>query len=646
MGMKLNCNYNAKKKVLMKTMVISGEWSGTKILVFALFSLLCLLTSNLHAATYSGGSGTSESPYRIATAQDLIDLGNTSADYGKYFILTADIDLAGQSFIQSPIAPDTSTSSDFQGIAFTGVFDGSNYSVRNLTIHGPDQDYVGLFGCIGSGGQIRNIGVVNADIQGNYSVGGLVGSNGDWSIVGGTLTACYVAGIVSGDDYVGGLTGANHHGTITTCYATGNVSGSNSVGGLAGGTDGTISTCYATGSVNGDKNIGGLVGGCYDGTITTCYATGIASGDDYVGGLVGQNFSSLTSCYATGMVSGVSNTGGLVGRDWSGSITACFWDTQTSDQTTSSGGMGKTTAEMKTLAAFTDAGWDFLGETANGTVDTWTITEGVSYPVFTNIEGQIQITQCKVIAGSKDNSDLISFSGIMDAKADDLSVAGFININVNSGDMVNPSTLTFPINSNTFKKGKFSGKNSNSSLKFDTKNGKMMLVAKNIDLTGLACPIIVTVQIGSYSAQAALDEAIVNGTRKACPVQLMMGVKDTLTVDLFKVKVGKTDNTDSFTARGTFTIDEDYDKSSPMVITLGTGTFTVPGGQFINKNDTESCKKTVSVEGPVVDVKLDFTRCTWTISVKNASIQETGNVAFGMNCFGISLEGLTTVNIN
>ena len=32
-------------------------------------------------------------PYQIATAQDLIDLGNDPNDYNKYFILTADIDL-------------------------------------------------------------------------------------------------------------------------------------------------------------------------------------------------------------------------------------------------------------------------------------------------------------------------------------------------------------------------------------------------------------------------------------------------------------------------------------------------------------------------------------------------------------------------
>jgi hypothetical protein len=36
---------------------------------------------------------------------------------------------------------------------------------------------------------------------------------------------------------------------------------------------------------------------------------------------------------------------------------------------------------MKTLSTFTDAGWDFLGETINGTEDTWRMcVNGVDYP--------------------------------------------------------------------------------------------------------------------------------------------------------------------------------------------------------------------------------------------------------------------------
>ena len=80
------------------------------------------------------------------------------------------------------------------------------------------------------------------------------------------------------------------------------------------------------------------------------------------------------------MVGGDDPVGGLVGDNNGGVVTACFWDTQTSGQTRSAGGTGKTTADMQTAKTFLDAGWDFVGETANGTEDIWWILEGKDYP--------------------------------------------------------------------------------------------------------------------------------------------------------------------------------------------------------------------------------------------------------------------------
>jgi hypothetical protein len=82
------------------------------------------------------------------------------------------------------------------------------------------------------------------------------------------------------------------------------------------------------------------------------------------------------------LVSGSSYVGGLVGNSSGGSITACFWDTQTSGISDGvgnvnpdpSGVTGKTTAEMMTLSTFTDpaVNWDFVA--------TWAICEGTNYP--------------------------------------------------------------------------------------------------------------------------------------------------------------------------------------------------------------------------------------------------------------------------
>jgi hypothetical protein len=108
-----------------------------------------------------------------------------------------------------------------------------------------------------------------------------------------------------------------------------------------------------------------------------------------------MHYGSLTSCYATGLVTGTSRVGGLIGTNFSHhSSTNCFWDIQTSGTSDGvgyilpgpnsiAGVTGKTTTEMKTLATFTSAGWDFVGETANGTENIWTICQGVHYPTFT-----------------------------------------------------------------------------------------------------------------------------------------------------------------------------------------------------------------------------------------------------------------------
>ena len=73
--------------------------------------ITCLFALPAHAQ-YSGGSGTAEDPYRIATAEDLMALGETPDDYDKHFVLTADIDLdpnlpGGKVFKRAVIAPDT-----------------------------------------------------------------------------------------------------------------------------------------------------------------------------------------------------------------------------------------------------------------------------------------------------------------------------------------------------------------------------------------------------------------------------------------------------------------------------------------------------------------------------------------------------------
>jgi len=390
--------------------------------IIPLLIAVCLVSIRAQAK-YGGGSGTAEDPYQIATAADLILLGESPGDYDKHFILTADINLdpnlpGRKVFDKAIIAPDTNAVADyFQGTPFSGVFDGNGHTISHLTLKGGS--HVALFGRNWPG-TVTNLGVVDVNITGSSIVGGLVGQNY------GDVTQCYSTGVVSGSERVGGLVGGNMGG-VTDCYSTAAVSGTDNVGGLVGENYGTVTECYGTGAVSGRGAVGGLVGynhyatvtqcysagavsGQYDvgglvgenhGAVTHCYGTGAVSGtgdsSQSVGGLVGSNMGALTHCYSTGAVSGFTYVGGFVGRNWQGTVTGCFWDTQTSGQATSAGGTAKTTTEMQTAATFLDAGWDF--------VDVWGIGENQTYPYLRkysaadiNQDGSVNFLDLAVLA--------------------------------------------------------------------------------------------------------------------------------------------------------------------------------------------------------------------------------------------------------
>jgi len=214
----------------------------------------------------------------------------------------------------------------------------------------------------------------------------------------GVIEDSFTTGTVAGSQ-AGGLVGYLDQGSVARCYSTASLSGhseSFSLGGLVGVNHGLINTSWAGGEVAGAMTIGGLVGynevggalflPYFDATVADCYATGAVHGDITVGGLIGWNEGTLLRCYSTGAVTtnGKQSLGGLVATDkfvpdWD--ILGSFWDMTTSGVDISQGGTGMTTAQMQDLAIYLAAGWDFVGETANGAEDLWTMPEeGPAYP--------------------------------------------------------------------------------------------------------------------------------------------------------------------------------------------------------------------------------------------------------------------------
>jgi hypothetical protein len=235
--------------------------------------------------------------------------------------------------------------------SFKGTFDGQGYEIRDLFINRPDEDFVGLFGIVDEAGRIEDTGVVNADVTGHDYVGGLLGGNV------GAVSNSYSSGNVNGREFVGGLVGFNGEtSTVSNSYSTSNVNGSYGVGGLVGGNVNAVSNSYSTGSVTGDNGTGGLLGlNGEAGTVSNSYSTGNVTGSEYVGGLVGGNV---------------------------GTMSASFWDTETSGQATSAGGTGKTSMEMKDIGTFSGVVWDIIAVNPGGTdpTYTWNIVDDETYP--------------------------------------------------------------------------------------------------------------------------------------------------------------------------------------------------------------------------------------------------------------------------
>ena len=311
------------------------------------------------------GSGSADSPYLIATLDNLAWLAQNDDQWGKCFKQTTNIDASATAgwesgYGWSPIGNEVKP--------FTGVYDGNGMAISDLTIKRPITNYVGLFGHVsGKSCRLTNVFVSKASISGAAYVGAIAGKADSISISG-----CRAGGSVASTAkfaYVGGLIGGTYISKITNCHYSDTVNGGPgiSVGGLIGSsTSDSIADCGVTGvvisnSVDVNSNVGGVVGYCcfsylnscntqctindsgtwckvggiigyslfnaFHPSIENCTSAGnitAKGGANWVGGLVGETFGSgpivksKSSCAITG-----SLIGGLVGRNYSTTLNQC-----------------------------------------------------------------------------------------------------------------------------------------------------------------------------------------------------------------------------------------------------------------------------------------------------------------------------------
>ena len=253
----------------------------------------------------------------ITTAQQLKQLADEvnagDSKSGKTYLLANDIDLS--------VYPNWSPIGTYSQVScpFSGVFDGQNHTISNLTCTSADtKGYAGLFGNFN--GKVQNLILRDAQI----TVKGICAGTVVCENKGGQVLNCaMIGGSVKGECDVGGVVGYNE-GTVENCYATGDVTALSDgwdyyAGGVVCYNEGTVQNCYAAGRVESEARAGGVVGYNIQGTIQNCVALGqsvSAKGDAHR--VVGNNMGvTLGSNYAWSgvQVNGQPVTDGLADNE-------------------------------------------------------------------------------------------------------------------------------------------------------------------------------------------------------------------------------------------------------------------------------------------------------------------------------------------
>ena len=145
---------------------------------------------------------------------------NTAQNTAANAVLTANIDLEKRGW--TPIG--------VGNVSYFGRFDGQGYCITGLYLDNATLDYAGLFGTIGTGGNVRMLEIADLSIQGG--------------------------------DHSGGIAGMNH-GSIVYCAARGSLLGGTGSGGIVGENAGQIFSCYTTACAAVSGNNTGTAAGCY-----------------------------------------------------------------------------------------------------------------------------------------------------------------------------------------------------------------------------------------------------------------------------------------------------------------------------------------------------------------------------------------------
>lgn len=246
---------------------------------------------NGDATAWTQGDGSEQNPFLIENEAQLSHLQQTvtagETYQGKYFRMTADLDMGGKQMPSIGHYNDYTTQENPELVreskVFRGTFDGDFHTIDNLTIvsnnaeatlgglglfavsypetricnltlgqgvtvEGSEFDNVGGFVGYSAGGNVENCRILGTVNGGGMNVGGIVGSVEESM----TITGCVNAGRLVGHSFAGGIVGYANLSKIQNCYSSAVISCplASWVGGILGwAVESTVNNCYAIGPV-------------------------------------------------------------------------------------------------------------------------------------------------------------------------------------------------------------------------------------------------------------------------------------------------------------------------------------------------------------------------------------------------------------
>lgn len=256
----------------------------------------------------SQGNGTPEDPYLIRTIGEV---------QGIKLDLEASFKLGNN--IEGCVTKEWNNGEGFKPIQnFDGTFEKSDYSIDNLYINRPGEDYVGMFAN------------VHTTIDESFSI----------RLKNPTIT---------GKNYVGSVTGRqDSYAIYDISVENGSVTGQNHVGIIFGHSEDTLERFFGTGTVKGKYYVGGITGSGLGSMVKYGYFRGSVEGDKYIGGILGQDddLPFLDHVYVSSTVKG-ANAEPIIGYIKGGTpYVRAFYDTDKT-KLTSTIGEGYTEEELK-----------------------------------------------------------------------------------------------------------------------------------------------------------------------------------------------------------------------------------------------------------------------------------------------------------